>query len=369
MKSAWMIGAFLLFAIAGCSSEQTSGAGPGPGTAGPIEVGVVVLKSGPVSREVELPGRVVASATAEVRPQVDGIVRKIVFAEGRKIAAGDVLFELDDRKFQAAFDSAKASLQRAEAETTAAQSAVQRNEKLAATNAVSAQTLEDARTTLLQAKADQEIAKANLGTAQISLDDATIRAPLGGEIGIATVSVGSLVTANQTTALATIRQIDPIHVDLVDSSANLQRVRDEAEAGRLGREPGAAPSVTLTLENAREYAPKGELQPAEMVVSRTSGTFSLRSIFANPDGVLLPGMFVRAKVDLGTIPDAFLVPQLAVQRTDTGDRPLDVPDKGSHHMSPVACPGAWLSRKNTRQSSIRHDRVTANATQMRHGAS
>ena len=321
MKSAWMVGALVLFALGGCGNEQSSGPGPGfgpgAGPAGPVEVGVLVAKSGPVSMDIELPGRVVASATAEVRPQVDGIVRKIVFDEGRQISAGDVLFELDDRKFQAMVASARASLQRAEAETTAKQSSVERNERLTATNAVSAQTLEDARTVLLQAQADEEIARANLASAQISLDDATIKAPIDGVIGVSTVSVGSLVTANQTTAMATIRQIDPIHVDLVDSSANLLRIRDEGEAGRLGREQGA-PTVTLTLENGREYAPKGELKLADMVISRTSGTFSLRSTFANPEGLLLPGMFVRARVNLGSVADAFLIPQLAVQRTDTG---------------------------------------------------
>jgi membrane fusion protein (multidrug efflux system) len=328
MKFAWMVSAIVVLALAGCSDEKGPmpgpGFGPGGMAAGPVEVGVLVAKSGPVSRDIDLPGRVVASATAEVRPQVDGIVRKIVFDEGRKIAAGDVLFELDDRKFQASVASAKASLQRAEAETTAKQSAVERNEKLAATNAVSTQTLDDARTALLQAQADEEIARANLASAQISLDDATIRAPIDGVIGVSTVSVGSLVTANQTTAMATIRQVDPIHVDLVDSSANLLRVRDEGEAGRLGREPGVAPAVTLTLENGRDYSEKGELKLADMVISRTSGTFSLRSTFANPDGLLLPGMFVRAKVNLGSVADAFLIPQLAVQRTETGDAALFV---------------------------------------------
>lgn len=320
MKRAWMFGALVLLTLAGCSDDQASGPGlgpPGQGAAGPVEVGVLALKSGPVSRDVELPGRVVAFATAEVRPQVDGIVRKVVFDEGRKISAGDVLYELDDRKFQAGLASAKASLQRAQAETTAAQSAVERNEKLSATNAVSAQTLDNARTTLQQAQADEEIAKANLETAQISLDDATIKAPIDGVIGVSTVSVGSLVTANQTTALATIRQVDPIHVALVDSSANLLRIREEGQAGRLGRQQGP-PSVRLTLENGREYTTKGEIQLADMVISRTSGTFSLRATFANPDGLLLPGMFVRAKVNLGSVADAFLVPQLAVQHSNDG---------------------------------------------------
>ncbi|MBE0693271.1 MAG: efflux RND transporter periplasmic adaptor subunit [Aquamicrobium sp.] len=289
-----------------------------------MEVGVVSLKSRPVPRTVELPGRVVAYATAEVRPQVDGIVRKVAFREAGTVEAGDVLYELDDRKFQAAVAAAEAALKKAEAATAAAKITFDRTETLAATNAVSAQTLDDARSSLLQAEAEEEAAKAELETARINLDNTVIRAPIDGIIGVSAVSVGALVTANQTSALATIRQIDPVHVDLVDSSANLLRIRDEVEAGRLGRERGVAPSVTLTLENGRTYARKGEMKLAEMVVSETSGTFSLRATFSNPDRVLLPGMFVRAEVDLGSMPNAFLVPQRAVQRSASGDATLYV---------------------------------------------
>jgi len=302
--------------LAGCTKEQT---GATPPQMGPTDVGVITIQSQPVERTVALPGRVVARATAEVRPQVDGIVRKVVFTEGRPIAAGDVLFELDDRKFQAAHASAAATVKRAEAATAAAQLALDRAERLAATNAVSAQTLDDARTALLQAQADEEVAKAALQTAQINLGNATIVAPIDGVIGVSSVSIGALVTANQTTALATIRQIDPIYVDLVDSSANLLRIRDEVESGKLGRSDGdSAPQVTLTLENGKAYASKGRMTLAEMVVSETSGTFSLRATFPNADRVLLPGMFVQASVDLGSTPNAFLLPQRAVQRSGDG---------------------------------------------------
>lgn len=322
MKKPFLACLLAAAALAGCSGEQQGGAAP-PGL-GPVEVGVVSLKSRPVPRTVELPGRVVAYATAEVRPQVDGIVRKVAFREAGTVEAGDVLYELDDRKFQAAVAAAEAALKKAEAATAAAKITFDRTETLAATNAVSAQTLDDARSSLLQAEAEEEAAKAELETARINLDNTVIRAPIDGIIGVSAVSVGALVTANQTSALATIRQIDPVHVDLVDSSANLLRIRDEVEAGRLGRERGVAPSVTLTLENGRTYARKGEMKLAEMVVSETSGTFSLRATFSNPDRVLLPGMFVRAEVDLGSMPNAFLVPQRAVQRSASGDATLYV---------------------------------------------
>ncbi len=308
--------------LAGCSSEQQGG--PPPPDLGPVEVGVVSLSSRSVPRTVQLAGRVVAYATAEVRPQVDGIVRKVAFREAGTVEAGDVLYELDDRKFQAAVAAAEAALKKAGAAHAAARITFDRNEKLAATNAVSAQTLDDARSSLLQAEAEEEAAKAELDAARINLDNTVIRAPIGGIIGVSTVSAGALVTANQTQALATIRQIDPVYVDMVDSSANFLRIRDEVEAGRLGRERDAAPAVALTLENGRAYDRKGEMKLADMVVSQTSGTFSLRATFANPDRVLLPGMFVRAGVDLGSMPNAFLVPQRAVQRSANGDPTLYV---------------------------------------------
>jgi membrane fusion protein (multidrug efflux system) len=307
--------AAVMLTLLGCSQEQT--AQPQTSLAA-VEVGYVVLKVQAVPRHMDLSGRVVALATAEIRPQVDGIVRRIAFQEGKQVAAGDILYELNDTRFKAAQASAVAALRKTAAATAGAQATFDRNEALAKTNAVSTQTLDDARSTLLQAQADEEASKAALETAQINLDDTVIRAPIAGIIGISTVSVGSLVTENQTDAMATIRQVDPIHVDLVDSSANLLRIRDEVEAGRLGREKGVPASVTLTMENGKSYAEKGEISLADMVVSQTTGTFSMRARFANPDRVLIPGMFVRASVDLGTMPNAFLVPQRALTRDDDG---------------------------------------------------
>lgn len=318
MKAIHALVLVVAMSVSACSSEQ-AGAPGGPGAPGPIEVGYVVLERTSVPRSADLAGRVVPYATAEVRPQVDGIVREIAFRETRQVEADDILYRLDDRKFQAALAAAKAVVKRTEAATVAAQLAHDRAEQLAASNSVSQSALDDARSTLLQAQADEDAAKADLDAAQINLDNATIRAPIDGIVGVSTVSVGALVTANQSAALVTIRQLDPIYVDLVDSSANLLRIRDLVEAGLLGRSQEAAPAVTLTLENGREYDRAGELKLADIVISETTGTFSIRATFPNPDTVLLPGMFVRAKIDLGATPNAFLIPQRAVSRSSTGE--------------------------------------------------
>ncbi|MCM5552767.1 efflux RND transporter periplasmic adaptor subunit [Pleomorphomonas sp. NRK KF1] len=316
MRSIGRLGgtALVLTFIAACQPSGPSG----PPPAGKAEVGYVTLQPTSVPRTMELPGRVVALATAEIRPQVAGIVRKIAFREGGVVNAGDVLYELEDAKFKAAYAAAAAAVKKAEAATAGAQTAFDRNAKLGESNAVAAQTVDDSRSTLLQAQASEEAARADLETARINLENATIRAPIGGIIGVSTVSVGALVTENQTDALATIRQIDPINVDLVDSSANLLRIRDEVDSGRLGREMDKPAAVTLTLENGKAYGETGTILLTDMVVSETTGTFTLRATFPNSKRVLLPGMFVQASVDLGTLNGAFLVPQRAVTRDDDG---------------------------------------------------
>ncbi|MDO6966847.1 efflux RND transporter periplasmic adaptor subunit [Rhizobium alvei] len=310
------IGVFtLVVLLAACSQEQQP---TGPRAAAKIEVGYIELKSQPVPQTLELRGRVVAFATAEVRPQVNGIVRSIAFAEGREVKAGDILYQIDDATFRATVAAAEAAVKKAEAATVSAKTTYERNKALAETKAVSEQTVEDARSTLLQAQASEEAAKADLEIARIDLGNATIRAPIGGMIGVSSVSVGALVTANQTAALATIRQIDPVYVDLVDTSANFLRIREAFETGRLERKQGVPMSAGLTLENGTPYKPKGEVSLADMVVGQTTGTFTVRAKFANPERILIPGMFVSASIELGTLANAFLVPQRAVTRGDDG---------------------------------------------------
>ncbi|PRX08502.1 UNVERIFIED_ORG: membrane fusion protein (multidrug efflux system) [Martelella mediterranea] len=302
--------------LSACSSDEDRQAKPAQAT--PTEVGYVTLEAQSVPLTVDLHGRVIASAIAEVRPQVDGIVRDVLFAEGRNVEQGDALYKIDDRKFQAAYASAEAALKKAQATTNSAQSTYDRNERLAKTEAVSTQTVDDAEAALLQAKADEAAAQADLETAQIDLDNTTIHAPISGVIGVSEVSVGALVTAEQTDALATIRTVDHVYVDLADSSANFLRIRDKVQAGELEHRSDGPPPISLTLEDGNTYSSSGEMSFADMVVSQTTGTFTLRVNFANPDGVLIPGMFVTATVELGVIPDAFLVPQRAVSRDDSG---------------------------------------------------
>jgi membrane fusion protein (multidrug efflux system) len=277
----------LLMAASACSDQASTSKGPpgfDPNAA--VEVGVVTLKAQSVARFTELPGRAASYATAEIRPQVDGIVRERFFKEGGPVKAGDTLFMLDDAKFRATYAAAAAVVQKAEASLQGANDTLARNEALARSNAVSTQVLQDAKTAQLQANADVESAKAALATARINLDDATITAPIPGIIGKSSVSVGALVTANQTDALATIRQVDPIYVDLVDSSANLLRIRDLVRAGKLARLYDTPPKVTFTLENGETYEKQGEMSLFDIVVSETTGTFSLRATVANPDRVL-----------------------------------------------------------------------------------
>ncbi|TPW27672.1 efflux RND transporter periplasmic adaptor subunit [Martelella alba] len=307
--------ACLVFLTACNQKEEQAAAPSGNGT----EVGYVSLQSTSVPLTVSLHGRVVASAEAEVRPQVDGIVRQILFTEGGTVAEGDALYQIDDRKFKAAYASAEAALKKAQAATASAQSTYDRNEKLSKTEAVSTQTLDDARADLLQAQASEAAAQADLDTAQIDLDNTTILAPLGGSIGASEVSVGALITSEQTDAMATIRKIDTVYVDLVDSSTNFLRIRDRVEAGKLEQRPEGPLPITLTLDDGKTYEKKGEISFADMVVSKTTGTFTMRAKFVNPDNVLIPGMFVTANVDMGLIPGAFLVPQRAVTRDGSGN--------------------------------------------------
>lgn len=322
-------------------------AGPSGPPAQSVEVGYLTLQPTSVPRTIDLPGRVVALATAEIRPQVAGIVRKVAFKEGGSVKAGDVLYELDDAKFKAAYAAAEAAVKKAAAATTGARTAYDRNSSLAASSAVAAQTVDDSRSTLLQAEAAEEAAQADLDTARINLENATIRAPIDGIIGVSAVSVGALVTDSQSDALATIRQIDPINVDLVDSSANLLRLRDDVDSGRMGREFGKPPAVTLTLENGKPYEAAGTISLTESVVSETTGTFSLRATFPNDQRILLPGMFVQAKVDLGELKDVFLVPQRAVTRGDDGVATLYVVSGDSkaeaRHVSTVGTvSNSWI---------------------------
>ncbi|WP_232833298.1 efflux RND transporter periplasmic adaptor subunit [Paraburkholderia kururiensis] len=282
------------------------------------QVSVVTLRAQTVPLTTELSGRVVASLEAEVRPQVTGIIQKRLFREGGEVKVGEALYQIDPATYQAAYDSARAALVKAEAAVPGALAKADRYSDLVRRNAISKQEYEDAVDVLAQARANVAVAKAAVETARISLDYTTIRAPISGRIDRSSLTPGALVTTGQATALTTIRQIDPINVDLTQSSASLLALRQAIESGRL-QSAGAGMGVKLRLENGTVYPHAGKLEFAESSVNQTTGTYILRAVLRNPSRLLLPGMYVRAVVDEGTVPHAFLIPQRAVSRGLRGE--------------------------------------------------
>jgi membrane fusion protein (multidrug efflux system) len=282
------------------------------------EVSVVTLHPQSVAITGELPGRTTASLTAEVRPQVNGIIQARLFQEGGLVKAGDALYQLDPASYQASYDSAAAALQKAEAAVPNAQAKVDRYEGLIKQNAVSKQDLDDANATLAQANADVAAEKAAVETARINLAYTKITAPISGWIDKSSLTPGALVTASQTTVLTTIRTLDPINVDVTESSTNLLNWRQAVSEGRI-KLNGPNISAKLKLENGAIYSQTGKLAFAEANVSQTTGTFTVRAEFPNPDRLLLPGMYVRAIIEEGVAENSFLAPQRAVTHNAKGE--------------------------------------------------
>ncbi|HEY8369146.1 MAG TPA: efflux RND transporter periplasmic adaptor subunit [Thermodesulfobacteriota bacterium] len=303
-------------ALAGCDSQNSGGQAVAPP---PPEVGVVEIRTEAVPITTELPGRTSPHLIAEVRPQVDGIIQKRLFREGSYVKAGDVLYQIDPATYQAAYDSAKAALARAEASLASARLKEKRFRELMDAKVVSRQAYDDAKAALDQAEADVAAAKAAVEAARINLAYTRITAPISGRVGRSTVTPGALVTANQAAALVTVQQLDPMYVDVVQSSAELLRLRRELESGRLkSAGPGRA-SVRLRLEDGSEYAHEGTLQFTDVTVDESTGAVTLRAVFPNPKGELLPGMYVRAILQQGVAEQAILVPQQGVSRDPRGN--------------------------------------------------
>lgn len=310
--------------LAGCGQDQ--GAGQKSGGLPRTEVSVVTLRPKSVVITTELPGRTTAFLTAEVRPQVGGIIQSRLFQEGGEVKAGDALYQIDPATYQASLDSALATLQKAEAAVPSAQAKVDRYQNLTKQNAVSKQDLDDALATLAQAKADVASGKASVETARINLDYTKITAPIGGRIDKSSLTPGALVTASQTTILTTIRTIDPINVDVTESSTNLLNWRNAVNEGRL-KFAGPDVSVKLKLENGATYPQLGKFAFVESNVSESTGTFTLRATFPNPDRLLLPGMYVRAIIEQGVAENSFVVPQRAITRNTKGEATAMFVDK------------------------------------------
>jgi membrane fusion protein (multidrug efflux system) len=304
----------VLAVLPGCDEKTSQAQVP----AAPVEVGVVTLHRQSVVLTTELPGRTSASLVAEVRPQVDGIIRERLFREGSEVKAGDVLYRIDPATYQAAYDNAVAALQQAQAALPSSESKAKRYAELIRHGAISKQDYEDAKATFEEDRAAVAAATAAVETARINLGYTAIKAPISGRIDKSALTPGALVTANQATALTTIRSLDPVNVDLTQSSNSFLDLRQAIASGRMTT-LGPKIGVRLKLENGTLYPLEGTLEFAEANVDQGMGTYTLRAEFPNPDRLLLPGMYVRAIVKQGVVDDCFLVPQRAVSRNTKGE--------------------------------------------------
>ncbi len=314
-KTCIFLAALLVGSLLGGCKDQT----PKPQTAkAPVEVDVVTLKAQPVKLEAELPGRTAAYRVAEVRPQVNGIVKKRLFTEGNVVKAGDILYQIDPATYQAKLDSAKATLAKARAVEYSAQLKAKRYANLVHTKAVSELDQVEIEAEWKQAEADVSFAEAALSSARIDLEYTRVTAPISGRIGKTMISEGALVTAQQSTPLAIIQQLDPLYVDVTQSSTEMLRLKKNLTAGLLQDSKKVNSNVTILLEDGSEYGRTGSLEFSDVTVDQSTGTVTLRALVANPDQELLPGMFVRARIATGVRQDAILVPAESISRNSKG---------------------------------------------------
>ena len=303
--------------------------GPARPQGGAPRVGVVVIHPEPAVLTTMLPGRTSPYATSDIRPQVSGILKARLFVEGSTVKAGEALYQIDPAPYQAAFDSATANLANAEANLVTTKLKAERYAALLKQDAIGQQDYDDAEAAYKQAAATVLEQKANVESARINLGYTRIVAPISGRIGRSSVTQGALVTADQTTALATIQTLDPIYVDINESSTELLALKQSIAAGQLSRHDPVSARVTLELDDGTAYPLDGALQFSEVTVDPDTGAVVLRAIFPNPHNVLLPGMYVRATVVEGIDQKAILAPQQGVSRNEKGEpTALVVDDKG-----------------------------------------
>lgn len=323
--------------LAGCDGQENQQ----PHAQAP-QVTVHVVKSAPLSVTTELPGRTDAYRVAEVRPQVSGIVLKRNFTEGSDVKAGDSLYQIDPATYQATYDSAKGELAKAQAAASIAHLTVKRYLPLVGTQYVSKQEYDQAVADARQADASVIAAQASVESARINLAYTKVSSPISGRIGKSSVTEGALVTNGQATALATVQQLDPIYVDVTQSSNEFMRLKQSSL-----QKGNDSSSVQLIMENGQPYPLKGTLQFSDVTVDESTGSITLRAVFPNPQHTLLPGMFVRARIDEGIQQNAMLVPQQGVTRTPRGDATvLLVNDKNQVELRNVVASQAigdrWL---------------------------
>lgn len=321
---ALLLGASLLLVACGAKDAASPAAAGGPPKTPPAEVGVVTVQPASVAVQSELPGRVSALRVAQVRARVNGVVLKRLFREGSDVKAGQPLFQIDAAIYQAAVDSAQAALGRAQANLGQATSIVERYKPLVGVNAVSQLEYSNAQASQKLAEADVASAKAALQTARINLEYATVRAPIDGRIGQALVSEGALVSQVEATQLALVQQIDAVYVNFTQSSGDLLRLRKAMAAQQMRGSGKGGAAVRIVLEDGSELPRSGRLLFSDLNVDPTSGQVTLRAEVPNPDGMLLPGQYVRVRLAQAELPSAMLLPQQAVTRSNQGDSVLVV---------------------------------------------
>lgn len=322
---AWWVSMALVLTLTACGGQKDdakSGKREAP------TVGVLTLQAEAQALSSELPGRTVAVQAADVRPQVGGIVRERLFKEGDMVKAGQALYQIDARPYQVAVESAKATVAKAQASARLAALNLQRNGDLVKQQAISQQAFEESQATAQQTAAELAAAQAALAQAQINLDYTRIVAPIGGRVGLSSITLGALVTANQAAALTQITQLDPMHVDITQSSTEVMRLQRELAAGHFERKPSGAAEVRIVLEDGSLYPHAASLKFEGVNVNPSTGAITLRALVPNPDRALLPGMYVRARLATGVVPQALLVPQQAVKRELSGKASVLVVSQG-----------------------------------------
>lgn len=305
-----LLGISALLLLTACNNQSTDAK---TAQAAPPEVGVVTIGVQDVPLEIELPGRLTASEVAEIRPQVNGIVVRRLFEEGSTVRAGQPLFQLDAAAFEAERAGAAAALQRAEAQLGVARTRAQRDAELLEADVISRQSAEDSAAAMRQTEADVAVAKAQLAAAQVQLDRTRITAPIGGRVEISQVTPGALVTANQAQSLTTVQRLDPMQLDIVQSSIEMLQLR-----GQLAQDSGSN-ELRLILEDGSEHPEPATLRASGMTVDPGTGAVTLRASVPNPAASLLPGMVVRARLLAGVNKDAIMAPQQGVIRSPTGE--------------------------------------------------
>lgn len=303
-------------ALTGCDSAAEQAKAP---THQAIPVGVVTLNSQALTLKKELPGRISAFQIAEIRPQVSGIVQSRLFIEGKQVEQGQSLYQINPATFKAELAASEAAVARAQASIASSKSKAFRYSKLLKIKAVSQQDYDEADAAYKQANAELLTAQAQLQTAQINLDYSQVSSPISGQISKSNVTVGALVSANQTMALATVTQLDPIYIDLTQSSNELTKFKKSIASGLLSVDSANQTDVELTMEDGSIYPHKGTLQFSEVTVDPSTGSVTLRAKFPNPEKLLLPGMYARASIVEGVKAKAILVPQRGVTRNSKGE--------------------------------------------------